>query len=113
MSVLMIVNMLFGLTTYQHPHLDVDERELEPVPDRLLFTIGPVILTNVLFQPPCRHGSLLLREPARGFGKVRQDKIRREGDGNGNNTLNQEQPPPSSETQIAIHVARYACRDEA
>lgn len=99
--------------TDQHVGLDIQECKLGAVEEGLLLAVDPVVLADVLFEPPDRQRLLLLGQPARRAREVRQDPEAEEGDEDGGGALDDEQPLPCRDAQGPVHVASDTGRDEA
>lgn len=98
--------------TYENPRLYILQRRLEPVPKRLLPAILPIILADILLQPPDRERRLLLGQPRGRPGKVGQHEKGRKRNADGHDPFDEEQPLPGAEPARAVHVARDTRRDE-
>lgn len=77
-----------------------------------MFTVDPVVFTNVFFQSPSRQGLFMLAQPRGGAGEVGQDEVGDDGHPDGDGTLDDEQPSPSSKASGAVHAFGDACSDE-
>lgn len=100
----------------------------------LVLTVNPVVLADILLQPPRCKLLFLFGEPAGSPWEVRQDKASSDSNDNGNGALDDEEPSPEEQTKQLvrsaltvewqadspctktsgiIHVACNACRHEA
>lgn len=64
----------------------------------LVLTVNPVVLSDILLQPPRCKLLFLLREPAGSPREVWQDEGSSNGNGNGNGALDDEEPSPEERT---------------
>ena len=78
--------------TYQHISLDVAEGKFCALPEGLVLTVDPVVLSNVLLETPHRKRSFLFTEPGGGAGEIGQDPKGDERDRDSDNTLDKEEP---------------------
>lgn len=83
------------------------------MPHRLLLAANPVVLTYILLQSPHRQCLLLFIEPRGRPREVGEDEVRADGEEDGDDALNQEEPAPGAPPAHAIHVARDAGGYEA
>lgn len=60
----------------------------------MLFTIHPVVLTDVFLQPPSGQLLLFFAEPTGGSGEVGQNEDGDGGNNDGDRTLDDEKPAP-------------------
>lgn len=64
------------------------------MPQGLLFAIGPVIGSDILLQTPSGEGSLFFGQPGCRSREVGENEEGCKGDGDGDDTFDQEQPAP-------------------
>lgn len=91
-------------STYQHPHLDILEREDEAVEQALVLAGSPIVLADILLKSPNGQSHFLLSQPGRCPRKVGQNEKRSQRDGNGDDTFDDEEPPPRAQSKLPVHV---------
>lgn len=104
---------MIGGQAYQNPHLDIHERRLETVPERLIFTVNPVVLTNVFFKSPDSHGCFLFIQPTSCAREIGQQEIGTYGNCDCDGAFDDEEPSPSAQPTGTVHVVLDSSGDEA
>jgi hypothetical protein len=100
-------------TAYQNVRLDIGKGKLCTVKEGLLLAVDPIILTNILFQTPSSQCLLLFGEPARGTGKIGQDKDGDYGHDDSDRAFDDEQPTPGKvrrNTENMSDIGSYQAR---
>jgi hypothetical protein len=70
-----------------------------------VLSINPIILSNVFLQSPRCELSFLFREPRRSAWEVRQHEKGDESDEDRDDTLDDEQPLPGTQTTRPVQIA--------
>lgn len=79
---------------HENPHLDVQERELHPVPEALLPTARPVVGPDILLEPPDGELALLFGQPLCRAWEIGEDEVGEESDEDGDGAFDDKEPAP-------------------